>query len=295
VIKCPRCESPVDESTRNTCPICLSPLTAAPAPFPQAPTASATMAAGPAPAAGPSPMRTSLTGEQFGPTAPERPFSQPPGYAQGAPQNTPTLSQGQSAARRPVQPPYARREVERAPAEGAGLGARIAVFLVLVACFAGGGWWLWLHRTNPKGQMQHYLHATQWLDWGVVWDLSSPKPGGMARHEFVSTMNNTFDDNPLYKIAARRNNEKIRFTVSEPEYKGEAAIVKVSIADSPYKRDAPVVFQLRDFGGDWKVTPMEDNPLQVIGAEPTKAEKEAQERKLRQEIEDLAAPKSSRP
>lgn len=298
MIKCPRCESPVDETTRDTCPLCFTPLNAAPIPLtgPSSPSPAQTIATGPtarnvAPA-GAASARVSLTGEEFSPGHTEMPPAAPANFPHGTAPASPLLPPRPSSAQRPMVPgPYGRREVAQDNSERGGLATRIAIYLMLILCITGGGWWSWMHRTNPKGQVQHLLHATQWLDWGVVWDLSSPKPGNKARHEFVAMMNDPYD-NPLFKIGARHRYEKITFDVADPTYIGDEAIVNVSVSGSPFKRKTPIPFHLRNFGGNWKVEPIAENPLQVIGAEPTSAEKDEQDRQLRQMIQNLVPKKS---
>ena len=97
----------------------------------------------------------------------------------------------------------------------------------------------------------------------------------------------------MLKVGARHLYEKIVFVVGEPTYSGEEAIVNVSVSHSPFKRDAPIPFRLRNFGGVWTVAAIGENPLQVIGAKPTKADKEDQERELRQILQKLVTPKSA--
>lgn len=291
MIKCPRCNSTVQESPQNTCPRCFSPLGAAPLPFaqPSSPPPEMQMPSSAAQSRT-TPVRVSLTGEEFIPASPAMPSATPASYAPSrVPPSQPPPSR-YSAPRASVPNSNARREATADNSERSGFGVKAAVWLMVILCLTGGGWWQWMHRTNPKGQVQHLLHATQWLDWGVVWDLSSPKPGNKTRHEYVAMMNEPYD-NPLLKIGARHSYEKIKFDVGEPVYRGEEATVSVSVSGSPFKRPAPIPVRLRNFGGEWKAEPIGENPLEAIGAMPTRAEKEAEDQELRQMIQKIAPPK----
>src|SRR5205807_5084963 len=114
------------------------------------------------------------------------------------------------------------------------------------------GWWKWTHRTNPKGQVEHYLHAIQWLDWGVVYDLSASPPGNRSRSDFRGMMDDKFDNNGVIRIAARHRFEKITFAVGEPTISGDDATVSVNVTGSYLPPDKALQFKLRNFGGVWK-------------------------------------------
>jgi len=134
----------------------------------------------------------------------------------------------------------------------------MVVILLLVGGAAGGGYWKWMNRTNPKSQVERYVHAIQWLDWGVVYDLSATPPGNMSRGQFIDKLDEPYDNNGVIKIAARKALESITYSVGEPTINGVEATVPVSIGGST------VTLKLKNFGGIWKIEPHGTNPLGIL-------------------------------
>ena len=282
MIPCPRCNSPVDETVRTTCPLCFTPLNAqATEPPPPTQAAPAPGLAPPMPpqrpvqpqmppAARPANVRVSLTGEVMENVPASQPV-QPGGYAGGSLANPPPMSAALPTA--PARPPMGmspRRETVPDNSDRKALIINVSVVLTLLLLCAGGIGWRWTHRTNPKSQVERYLHAIQWLDWRVVYELSASPPGNKTRRDFVSMMNDKYDNNGLLKIVARRSYEKITFDVAEPTFQDDGATVSVTMNGSTLKENGPTVFKLKNFSGVWKIEPLAENPLEIIGAAASK-------------------------
>ena len=167
-----------------------------------------------------------------------------------------------------------------APARDYALVINLSVLMAFILACVGGGWWWWTHRTNPKGQAEHYLHAIQWLDWGVVYDLSAEPPGGMKRGAFISKMDEPYEGNGVLRIGARHMYESITYSVGEPRIDGDKATVTATIGGRTLE------LKLKNFGGVWKVYPPSANPLSILmGAEDEDSdEKKAKADKALQQL-----------
>ncbi len=257
MVQCPRCHNSVNETIHAACPTCATPLTPT-GNVNSAPPASAQPALTSAPGAYRPNARVSLTGEVMEDAA-------PPAAAYGnAPGGLPPLPSG-----RPIAPPsarptpstgYRRQEVAPDNSRRNALIINLSVVLLLALASGGGGWWYWKHRTNPKAQVQRYFHAIQWLDWGVVYDLSASPPGDKTRPEFVAMMNDKFDNNPVLKIVARKGMETIKCDAGEPTITGDEATVPVTVGEA----GKPLELHLKNFGGVWKIEPLAENPITLL-------------------------------
>lgn len=260
MVQCPQCQGLVDERTNRVCPKCFASLTptapqASPppiAPQPQMPT----LGTPPAVRAN---ARVSLTGEVLE----DAPVSRAPA---NSPYATPPMPRPNMPATPPRATPsaYDRREIEPDNSDKKALFINLTVIFVLLALCGGGGYWKWMHRTEPKAQVTRYVHAIQWLDWGVVWDLSATPPGNKTRHEFLSMMDDKFDSNGVLKIGARRSMENIPFEIGEPTIRGNEATVPVTRGETKMDAARSMQFKLTNFGGVWKIHPLAANPLDVI-------------------------------
>jgi hypothetical protein len=241
IVKCPRCQSLVDEAAHTICPACSTRLDGQGAARSQA-----------SPGA-----RVSLGGEVF---EAEPPTLNAPGMPSQARPMAP------AGSRPPYSSPSGYRKPESAPDHSArnALLINLSVILILLLLCGGGGWWKWTHRTNPKSQVERYLHAIVWLDWGVVYDLSATPPGNKARHDFITMMDDKFDSNPVLKISARRNLETIHYDVGEPAIEGEEATLPVTVSGTRQQADGSFKLKLKNFGGVWKIYPLGENPLELL-------------------------------
>jgi hypothetical protein len=264
MINCPRCGRQVDNTAHTTCPLCYTPLNVQQMVHPQSSQALSAPGMAPVRPGG----RVSLTGEVV-----EHDGLPPPPVTSGtaaggsAAGSLRAPSGGPAAPRRNAHGMYSRAEAVPDNSRRNALLINLGVALFLGLLCVGGGRWYWLHRTNPKAQVVRYLHATQWLDWRVVYELSATRPGNKTRSEFVGMMNDKFDNNGLFKIIARHRFEKITFAVGEPAIHDDEATVPVTVGGSRVKSDRALQFRLRNFGGFWKIEPLAENPLEVIGAE----------------------------
>jgi hypothetical protein len=205
-------------------------------------------------------FRVSLTGEIIETAAPPPPpnlnVSRPSGGTHAAP--IPPGPATHAVARAPYRSAGHSREASPSRKQANALLINLIVILLLVGGAAAGGYWKWMNRTNPKSQVERYMHAIQWLDWGVVWDLSATPPGGMTKGKFIDKLDEPYDNNGVIKIAARKALETITYTVGEPTFSGNEATVPVSIEGSTMK------LKLTNFGGIWKIHPRGTNPLAVL-------------------------------
>src|SRR5438034_9803751 len=183
---CPHCRNPLPDPVPASCPVCFGAIAA-----PSAAGSSATSGA-----------RLTHTGEVIPLEAPPPP---PPlsGTGRSNPVQAPPMPTHAVAATAPGYRRTAQRETMSYGTKDRALFINLTVVFILVAAMGGGGWWMWSHRTNPKAQVERYLHAIQWLDWGVVWDLSAERPGGQSRHNFINKMDEPYEGNGVIRIGAR--------------------------------------------------------------------------------------------
>lgn len=256
MVICPRCKNQVDERAYAACPQCSTPLNAAagvqplsgqpnqPGGMPSAPGAQAPM-----PRAG---VRVSLTGEAIGDNAGHNARTGP-NYGNSPAGIPPLRPGGMPTGARPPASPYARRESAPDHSGRNALIINLSVALVLLLLCTGGGYWKWTHRTNPKAQVERLMHAVQWLDWGVYFDLHIPDHDKQTRRQFISMMDDKFDNNPLLKIAARHRWESVTFVVGEPVISGDHATVTVVKDAAALAAGDRIEFKLFDVGGVWMV------------------------------------------
>src|SRR5205807_4296427 len=131
----------------------------------------------------------------------------------------------------------------------------LSVVLILLLAAGGYGAYRWTHRTNPRSQVERYLHAIQWLDWGVVYDLSATPPGGKTRHDFITKLDEKYDYNGVIRLSARRSYERYQFAVGEPTVQGAEATVPVTMTGPGFESGKRFELKLRNFGGVWKIYP----------------------------------------
>ncbi len=266
MVRCPRCQAVVDETSRSTCPSCGTPIAA-----PSAGTPQYAGAQSPPPGA-----RVSLTGEVIMPettvpTAAPGPYAPQPPVGLQAPPYPPS-----AVVRNPARSSTYRQQ--EAPKDRA-LLINLSVVFVLLLAAGGYGWYLWSHRTNPKSQVERYIHAAQWLDWGVVYDLSATPPAGKTRHDFINGLDEKYDYNGVLRIGARRANEQFHAQVADAQINGDQATVPAEITGPGMDQPRRLEFRLKNFGGVWKIYPPSDNPLDLFKDPEAeqKAEKAAKE------------------
>ena len=260
MVQCPQCQSLVDERVNRVCPKCFATLSsqAAPTQPPQG-------AAPPAPTLGTPPgavranTRVSLTGEVLE----DAPAARPPA---NSPYAAPQMPRPNMSAVPPRAAPsaYGRRETQPDNSDKKALAINLTVIFLLLALCGGGGYWKWMHRTEPKAQVTRYIHAIQWLDWGVVWDLSATRPGNKARYEFVGMMKDKFDNNGVINIMARKSMDEIPFEIGEATISGNEATVPVTRGATKTDDAKSMQLKLTNYGGVWKIHPLAENPLELM-------------------------------
>ncbi len=211
MVRCPRCDQPVDETARTTCPLCFTPLQAQAAP-PAAEAAAPDNAAAP-PAVPPLPnaMASQETPSPLAPlsggipglphvAAPVAPpvsgasaLSNPNARvsltgeiidggmsdpAAGAPLKPGGYAGGSLGGVAPVRPNSqtgARRPGgERVQPERKASGALpMIAALVLLVVGGYGGWYYKMHRTNPKDQALAVYKSLVAQDWKTLYDLTA--------------------------------------------------------------------------------------------------------------------------
>lgn len=274
MVICSRCQQPVDETTRTTCPLCFTPVSASgdpaqPQPLggPSAPPPAPAQPQGAMPLNGPAPVAVSLSG----PAAPLN--APPPAPTLGANQRM-TLSGDVIDAPAPMSAPAAGNSQYKPrtnyntpqPAQERGKsGANpVVVGLVFLLLFGGGGggWYYWMHRTNPKDQLQKFLAATKTLDAkGMYATMEVDTDKYKTEKDFVDQV----DGNAAAKQFITQMLADITLTAGEPKYSG------MTEATVPYKTTGTVTFnmfgqsksqsidktsevKMKNFGGIWKVS-----------------------------------------
>ncbi len=207
MVTCPRCQQPVDETVRTTCPLCFTPILQAshasgpltglapdlPAPPGpqgyQAPAANPgqpylqadapqPVMTGPVPPA-PRPLmnpgaRISLTGEVIEAGAQAAP---PPIYAGGGGPGPAASPRAKSAMMRPL---------DAAPekAGGSGTVGLVVALLVLLGGGIGGYFWM-MNRTNPKDQARAVYKALLLQDYKTTYELTALSPEAQKKYPNV--------------------------------------------------------------------------------------------------------------
>lgn len=317
MVTCPRCEQPVDETVRTTCPLCFTPITPpapavqppampsggvglnAPSPgyaapqqpqglagmndaqpptvaipgmypqqSPQPPQPQPTYPAAPPPAMNPG-ARVSLTGEVIDPGVPSGP---PPSYVGGGAPVPPGPRPTGPVAPRPAGM-AGRMPVAEAPAKSGG-GAVAAVVVVVVLLLAGvGGWYLMMHRTNPKDQALTLYKGILSQDWNTVYPLIAFNESDRKKYpdaqSFASETQKQIDSNPLAaQVIGQLKNAASTATVGEPVITGDKADVPTSvkmsspIGELTFKGTAHMVNQ----AGIWKFDLTSNNQGDILKA-----------------------------
>ena len=290
MVICSRCEQPVDETTRTTCPLCFTPLPVqgaappvqpAPAPPPQsyAPQPGGIMPLAPPDA--PPPAVASLNAGQAAmpivrpmPTAPMSVPAAAPrmeanqrmtltGEVIEAPQPMSSAMPAGNSQYQARSSAGAPRVAEKAERSGPSVGVIVMVLAALGAL--GGGWWFWMHRTNPKDQAQKYFDAVKAQDAKAMYqlvevDLSQVK----SEDEYVSKVSDAQTRMPFLKDALAG----LQFKAGEPKYNGmNEASVPVAMSGSislpflgpqPQQINQSIDVPMKNFGGIWKVS--KDSP-----------------------------------
>ena len=105
-------------------------------------------------------------------------------------------------------------------------------FLSLMVIFAAaGGWWAWMHRTNPKAQAVKNCRAMQTLDLkGMYATEDSSRNYYQSEADYIKRATAYQNKVPGFKAKLRSMLENMRFTVEEPKYDGlYEATVRVTI------------------------------------------------------------------
>ncbi|HZT44172.1 MAG TPA: hypothetical protein VFA07_18550 [Chthonomonadaceae bacterium] len=277
MITCPRCGQQVDETTRTTCPACLTPLAPQTAAPPQAPGAGPAPPAppltGPVPLAGqplhrpaaqdlnaastpaapeqagappprpaaPQPtVRRTLTGEivQEAPTVAASP-PQPGGYAGSAPH---AASSGLGVRPAPTNMVTMARRQERPASSRSSAGPIAAVLAVIVVlALAGfGGWWFYTHRgPTPKQQADKFLTSLKALDFKGMYETTEVDKSKYPTEEsFIQQSQQDMDKMPGAKSFISSLLSSMQFKTGEATIHGDEATVPVTLTFSLMGRTA---------------------------------------------------------
>jgi len=221
MVSCSRCGQQVDETVRDTCPLCFTPLQPqANAPQAQpgaaqyvglagAPLRQAQPLGGPsqyqpdAPPGGapPQPSAMPLNAEQIGAQPAAMPRNAPSAAPLRAPNTRMSLngdiidtpqnqaqsapSIGNSPANRPAapRPAYgvAPRKQEAPGTAARATALRVVAVLVVLGLAGFGRWYYMMHRTNPKDQATKYLAAIKTQDWATIYDITEQTEQNKAK------------------------------------------------------------------------------------------------------------------
>ena len=284
MIRCSRCDQPVDETAVTSCPFCYTPIlpqeaasekpeeaSSAPAPIGLA----GGMAAAPIPmrSATPPPptrplsplsspsnpgTRVSLTGEviesAMPPQATNQPM-QPGGYAGGSLGGSPPTS-------RPGSPSATARTRESSASakssSGNVAGIAAAIVVIFLVCF--GGWWYMQHRTNPKGQAEKVINAFKTQDWKALYELTEMTADQKAKYPDFATWDadrkQSFEKVPGGEQVVESIAKSIdSVSIGEPTFEdGKASVpVSFSITLMGLKADQKQTFPMKNIGGIWKL------------------------------------------
>ena len=292
MVNCPRCAQPVDEMVRNRCPLCF---TAIPQSIVQTtpdglrnkgipmglnglpePVLFAKELAGFAPAFNPQsalpPAQAPAAPQILGPGArlslagdvidSNDPPNAVPNYVAGAPTNVSINSSHPDSQERK------RRKERTLPGEEGDIqrtGGMVGTIMSLVVFIgvAGGLWFFWTHRTNPRDQAILIVKAFASKDWRASYDLVSLKETGKkqcpdpeALGKQAEKLFNAFEANPKTKpIYDNLSQSTDNMTAGEPVITGDKAEVATSI---PVKTESDSVTikgkaRLINEGGVWKL------------------------------------------
>ena len=279
MVICSRCQQSVDETTQTACPICFTPV-AAPGgaaqaqalggPAASAPTASYTPGAMPLNGPAPTPVSLNAGASSFN-NAP------PPASTLGAnqrmtlsgevidapvPMASPPAGNSQYKPRTSYTTPQAAETREKSGANP------IVVGLVFLLLFGGGfgGWYYWMHRTNPKDQALKFFAAAKSLDpKGMYETMEVDEEKYKTEKDFADQA----DSNPAAKQFVTQMLSGLTMTAGEPKYtstteatvpiKTTGTITLTMFGQSKSQTvDKTSDIKMKNFGGIWKVS--KDNP-----------------------------------
>ncbi|HEV2473599.1 MAG TPA: hypothetical protein VGS41_13075 [Chthonomonadales bacterium] len=189
--------------------------------------------------------RASLSGEIIPPVA--RPAA-PPGSSYGAGAARPGAG-GVSPASRRSSDRLDLAAPMRSSANPVGVFAFVAVILLLLV--GGGGYWF-LHRTNPKDQMNRFVTALKAQDWQTMYTLIDDKTGKYKdADDFASQTKSQIDSNPLARtVMGMISNADIK--VGEPTMNDGTATVPLTVTIMGATIPAANI-HLTDHYGLWKI------------------------------------------
>ena len=254
MVNCPRCQQPVDETARATCPLCFTPLAGAgasgPAPAPVTPGSApggvpplnANAPYGSAPSAAPGVMPLNGPAPQNAYSAPMPGINPMPAAPVGMPLSAPTIGANQrmtlsgeviDAPTPMAQAPMGNSQYQAKPAYGAprreevsansGGGAKSAVIVLLLFALLGGGgfggWYFWTHRTNPRDQAQRFFNGLKTLNAKTMYEtVESDTDKYKDEQDFITQTDAQLDKNPAAKQMLTSMFEGLTFKVGEPKY-----------------------------------------------------------------------------
>jgi hypothetical protein len=288
MINCPRCEQPVDETVRTTCPLCFTPLRPEPdAAQPQPGVASPPAAPGPGGlggAYGASPAAPLYQSAAPSLGAPVQPMAMPlnaPAASPGRSQNTrmtlngdiieapPTPSAAAPAGGNYAPRPGAPRPNYSTPARAetrtkSGGGSSVAIVLVLLVVLGGGsfgGYYWWTHRSTPKETVTKFLNALKTQDWKTIYEQTElndqMKSQYTSAQDFADKTKAQLDSKPGAGQLISSLFSGMKFEVQEPkDNDGNTASVPVKLTVSILGRDVTQTqnIKVKNIDGAWKVS-----------------------------------------
>ncbi len=179
--------------------------------------------------------------------------------------NAPVAGNSQYQARPSAGAP---RVAEKAERSGPSIGAIVMVLAVLGG--AGGGWWFWMHRTNPKDQAQKFLECVKTLNAKGMYDTTEVDADKYKSEEdFIQKTTDEQSKVPGMKDMVTNMLANIQFKAGEPKYNGmNEASVPVTVSGSfampfggqkPQDIDQKFDLPMKNFNGIWKVS--KDSPF----------------------------------
>ena len=272
MVICPRCQQPVDETVRTTCPLCSTPISAPTNMLnaPETPTAPAygqsgmASPAGVTPLNGPAPQPAIITA----PTS-SMPLAAPTlaanqrmtltGEVIEAPPPMTQSPMGNSQYK--AKSSYTAARLEQTPSKTDSRPIIMAVVILLMLGVGGfGGWYYWMHRTSPKEQATKFLNAYKAFDFKTLYELSEADPDRFQNEQdFIDKQNALNEKMPQLKEAIA----SCTITVGEPKYNSmtEATVpvnVTGSIATTVFGQtkttdiNESMLLKMKNFNGIWK-------------------------------------------
>ena len=292
MVTCPLCFTPIPQASHVTGPLAglayemptpqltgqpaQQAASAAPEPFPQpalqAPEPAAPTPLAPPPMTGPG-VRVSLTGEVMDSGAPAGP---PPSYVGGAIPITPPRGGQAGAAPRATAD---RRTPERAPARSGGgnvVGIVAGVAVLLAVGF--GGWYWWMHRTNPKDQALAVYKAFLSNNYKTAYALSALSADTMKKYPDAESYSAAqqkaadaaLESSPFLKPLKGAIDDALKgaaasATVGEPAITGDKAEVPTSASLTIMGQSVALkgTAHMVNDGGIWKLDATTETPSRV--------------------------------